>query len=130
MIEISITMFSIIYGFLVSSVCNLFGRSITEKLKDTTRDGKNTELHLFGESIVRFVFRGIVFLLISIFIIIARLFPWSPELMTFVHVSWIKLVISGYFFSQILFITLSMYYYFQLLVVMLINETYFSKTDK
>ncbi len=123
-VGVSITMFSIIYGFLVSSVCNLFGRKITSAMSKSVVGNQTTELRMFRKSLIKFVFKGVIFILISIMIYILRLYTLPEDIKSSIYVTYIELGVSGYYVSQLIYIAFSMYYFFIVLVNMLVNEEY------
>ncbi len=114
-------MFSIVYGFLVSSVINLFGREITKEMKSREGSAGNSLLGDFRKSITRFILRGVVFL--TIVFLYAFLNDYFGSVLTDEHVLFMKNALNGYFISQIIFILVSMHYYFVELFRMLFDET-------
>lgn len=121
-------MFSIVYGFLVSSVINLFGREITQEMKKRPGKMGSSVLGEFKKSITLFILRGVSFLFISIlYLLISSKICEMVGLEIFLN---IKYFISGYFMSQIAFILISMYHYFVVLFEMLMDETILQRSAK
>lgn len=122
----SITMFSIVYGFLVSSVVNLFGREITKEMKRRSGLDGRSVLGDFKKSISNFIFRGILFISIATIYVITK--EKSIQLLNPSYLITFELVTSGYILSQLTYILFSMYYYFVELLNMLMDETVLTRT--
>lgn len=115
-----ITIVSIVYGFLISSICNMFGRKITEKM-NRIKSLNNPVISQLQEVKSDYKSISVVCLLLLLFSLIAYVVGTS-NLEFLDEYDLIVLIISGIYLSLIFFLFIGMFCLTLMLLNFLINE--------
>lgn len=119
-------LFSIVIGFLISSITNLFGRDVTKRMKRSTpipeRDQNLlTQLHLFEKEVMSIVFKIVMMIMFSLLVL---LMPNNLACIIESSVRFISLKssFSGLYIGIVIYIVLAIYRYFRVLFNLLFND--------
>lgn len=129
LISLIVTVISIIFGFLVSAICNLYGRNITTEMSEKV--GKFDK----GKSqLQELKYDFSIILYISVLIMLSAFFGFiikNSELKTFFFSNMNMIYcLSAFYIWITFFLFFSLLHQINILLAMLVNESYLEKRKK
>lgn len=132
-ISITVTMLSIIFGFFISSILNLFGRRITKEMlkresKDFVKKNKVSQLVKFNYDLKIVVRINSTILFLSFLLILIIELFYDNSTFSFYDINYLKisfLALNAIYVFMVFYSIISMFKFFKKMLILLTNESSF-----
>lgn len=119
-----LTLTAIVFGFLISAICNMFGRKITNRMSTSAsvNDSGISQLQELKSDFLAVMYNGIAILMFSTGALVFA----ESNLWYYINCEMVGFVTSGIYLGLVIFQFVGITYLIYTLLNFLINETYLS----